>query len=608
MATEEPAESTGSRKLPEYYQNLTPLSIGDSMRDFDNPATTEELNRLVTNPHCQNFIVDFSDDQAWCGFELTADAYSTLLNVKRPPELNTRWINIWNPHGQKDLIETLAAHYDFTPRLRSFMLSPPMKFPTSSSSSGSSKTSFFHRSSHSHSKTNSSLPNSSNEDRHRLDAEKSSPDSSVLVSSPHHAENQIGVMDLVYPTSYRSMDDLNIYNMANNIWHFQTVDWGRLYLSVGYNNLHNTPRRKRPVWEKELYRDKPHGQRVWSWIILCEDKTVISIYEDPFWYRRRFLTEFEKMSLGVVRRNTTNVFRQLSRGYDHSHDSAGQELPLRTRLGNVDEETTHRPYDMPGLLFYYLFDDWENIYSYIARGRGYAEEIDQLRERMLQKAELEHVDRLHHIGRKLGVLKRLYQSYESIIEQVLKRQEATLASLKNSQAFPSGMQSVEQSLGQLADPNIIGAPLSSAARVRFETLKGRIRLYALNEVEECLLQKESLTMVNFNLIAIKESYSVERLTRITLLLAKVTMVFMPVSLMTGYFSSQFSNVEFTVKSYWTWFAVVLSTTIFSLVVFDVLSASEEGEMDLKSYGLKFKEYIKRRFTGESGRRDSLVEF
>lgn len=263
---------------------------------------------------------------------------------------------------------------------------------------------------------------------------------------------------------------------------------------------------------------------------------------------------------------------------------------------------------MPGLLFYYLFDDWENIYSYIARGRGYAEEIDKLRECMLQKAELEHVDRLHHIGRKLGVLKRLYQSYDSIIEQVLKKQEATLASLKNSQTFPSGIQSMEQSVGQLADTALMGAPLSSAARVRFETLRGRIRLYALNEVEECLLQKESLTMVNFNLIAIKESYSVERLTRITLLLAKVTMLFMPVSLMTGYFSSQLTDAEFTVKSYWTWFAVVLSTSIFSLIIFDLLSASEEGKMDLKSYGAKFKDHVKRLFAGGMGRRESLAEF
>ncbi|KAK1915647.1 hypothetical protein P3342_003457 [Pyrenophora teres f. teres] len=51
-------------------------------------------------------------------------------------------------------------------------------------------------------------------------------------------------------------------------------------------------------------------------------------------------------------------------------------------------------------------------------------------------------------------------------------------------------------------------------------------------------------MMNFNLIAIKESNSVERLTWVTLLLAKITILFTPVTLLTGYFSIQFKNTEF----------------------------------------------------------------
>jgi Mg2+ and Co2+ transporter CorA len=341
-----------------------------------------------------------------------------------------------------------------------------------------------------------------------------------------------------------------------------------------------------------MNRDRPHGKRAWSWLLLCEDKTVIMIHEDPYPYQHGTQNHYQQECSARIRQNLINIFRQLSNGYDHSRDPPSKRLPLRIRLGEVEEETTHRPTDMPGLLFYYLFDDWENIYSYMIRGNGYADEIDRLRENMLKKAELEHVDRLHHIGRKLGVLKRLYSSYDILIEQVLKKQEATLASLKNSQAFPSGMQSMEQST-QLVDPNLMGVPLSSAARMRFETLRRRIRLYALNEVEECLLQKESLTMVNFNLIAIKESYSVERLTRITLLLAKVTMLFMPVSLMSGYFSSQLVDAEFTIKSYWTSFAIILTVSILALTIFSVLSGADEGKMDLKSWGTKVKEYSAR---------------
>merc|ERR1711933_463585 len=42
--------------------------------------------------------------------------------------------------------------------------------------------------------------------------------------------------------------------------------------------------------------------------------------------------------------------------------------------------------------------------------------------------------------------------------------------------------------------------------------------------------------MNFNLIAMKESVDMERLTRVTLLLTKATILFLPVSLMSAYFS------------------------------------------------------------------------
>jgi len=124
---------------------------------------------------------------------------------------------------------------------------------------------------------------------------------------------------------------------------------------------------------------------------------------------------------------------------------------------------------------------------------------------MLVKADLHHVDQLHHIGRQLAVLKRVYRSYELIIERVLKKQEATLASLKNSHVMSgmvSGAESLESSLpGVSSVPQIpeadslLGVSLSSAARVRFERLKDRIILYALSEIQECIDQKDSLVMM-----------------------------------------------------------------------------------------------------------------
>lgn len=117
------------------------------------------------------------------------------------------------------------------------------------------------------------------------------------------------------------------------------------------------------------------------------------------------------------------------------------------------------------------------------------------REEMLEKAQLSHIDRLHHIGRQLAVLKRVYQSYELLIDRVLQKQEASLPSLKNSQII-SGNQSLASSHGQIAEEDsLLGVPLSSAARVKFERLRHRIRLYALSEIQECLDEKESLVMM-----------------------------------------------------------------------------------------------------------------
>jgi hypothetical protein len=235
MATQERAESEASRQLPEYYQNLNPWTIADAIRDFDDPGNFDELNRLVSNPHSRNFIVDFNDDKAWCGFDLDADSYSALLKAKRPPELNTRWINIWRPHDQKDILVALAKQYDFTPRLLALMCSPPLKYSRSNNSSGSSRTSFFRRSRHSHSHPNSTSPTSSDEGRQGV-TDKPSPDSSIHATSSQDTEDQFSMSNTSDPSQYRSAEDLNPYVFASQIWHFQTVDWGRRCISSPKSN------------------------------------------------------------------------------------------------------------------------------------------------------------------------------------------------------------------------------------------------------------------------------------------------------------------------------------------------------------------------------------
>ena len=86
----------------------------------------------------------------------------------------------------------------------------------------------------------------------------------------------------------------------------------------------------------------------------------------------------------------------------------------------------------------------------------------------------------------------------------------------------------------------------------------------------------------------KESQAVERLARITILLAKVTILFLPVSLMTNYFSVQIADLQgvYTVNTYWVSFGVIMVSTILLLVVFGRASGTVEGKVVYQSLGRK----------------------
>lgn len=126
---------------------------------------------------------------------------------------------------------------------------------------------------------------------------------------------------------------------------------------------------------------------------------------------------------------------------------------------------------------------------------------------MQVKPELKHIDRLHRLGCQLGVMKRLYQSYELLIDRILEKQEASLASLKNSNIVSP--QSLSSSHVHLPDPDtLLGVALSSAARVRFARLKNNIRLYALSEIQDCLDQKDALVMMVSCIVKLVDVFAV----------------------------------------------------------------------------------------------------
>ncbi|KAK4923899.1 hypothetical protein LTR28_012455, partial [Elasticomyces elasticus] len=311
----------------------------------------------------------------------------------------------------------------------------------------------------------------------------------------------------------------------------------------------------------------------------------ITINEDPWPYNEGRLDALQQRTLLDIRRNLLNVFRSLSKVDRRVGESPLTLLPIRQRVGDTLEETVHRSSDAPGLLFYYLFENWYNSYTLVTRQESqYGVELSQLREDMFRKPELQHIDRLDQISCQLGVLKRLYASYERIINRVLEQQTATPASLANSKVVSEASR---ESLRDPTDPKLteaesmLGVSLSSAARVRFERLKDLINLYAVSEIQEYLHQKDSLVTMNFNLIAIKESRDVERLTRVALLLTKITILFLPVSFMSAYFGLPLQNVAYTTRMYWISFAVILMLSWVTLIAFGLISGTMETTTGLQ---------------------------
>jgi hypothetical protein len=189
--------------LPAYYQEIPDENVQHCFRDFDNARNFDLFDRQTRNPRSNNFCIDFGEDDAFCAFDLDAQSYSKLLSSPRSTELHTRWINIWMPYNQKDLLKVLAQHFDFTPRLLGMMRSNPCP----------PKPQSLHKK-----KSSSTL-------RSRLSGKSSR--SSKANQTSMDSESSIGMTELMHSAQLEMVEDLSHYQLVDDVWHWSTVDWGR---------------------------------------------------------------------------------------------------------------------------------------------------------------------------------------------------------------------------------------------------------------------------------------------------------------------------------------------------------------------------------------------
>ncbi|KAJ9389459.1 hypothetical protein DTO063F5_1952 [Paecilomyces variotii] len=563
--------SDASHNAAAYYASFSSRpGLGQKFNDIDQAAHFRDYQRRLEDISTENFVLDFGNDDAWCAVNLDTVDFEALLEKPKPKCFGTRWINIWAPEKQKESIRLITNKYGVSERLQGLMCTEPA------------------------SQSLRPAPGSEAADSTRHWAFSRQPDR----SHPKDLEGAYTLKELVDPDTIREQAaslNLTFSDIINQIWHFSSVDYGPKYTCVGYNSLYTIP-----GIDTKNDRGLPTGKRLWTWIILFNDGTVVSIQENPF--PGTYIPSPEEISivLSTIRRNFGFIFSGVSK--QHSIASANDSLvTIRIRHfsnsqpddGNISQE------DGSSLLFYYIFDDWVTSYRLVARREHkYGAYLDDLREQMLDKPDVDLVSELHWLGRRLAVLKRLYQSYETIITRILQRQRvlrdeahshpnAFLTGSNISDGDPQDWLHLPPGNGLNIASGIDAPPgvlLSSAAVGRFQRLIDRIRLFCLSEIDTCLTEKESLTFLNFNLIALKDSQAVEKLTRITILLAKATMLFMPVSLMTAYFSTQIDDLQgvYTARTYWVSFGVIMVLTIIALAVFGFASDTVEGKTIYRS--------------------------
>ncbi|KAB8231533.1 uncharacterized protein BDW43DRAFT_140064 [Aspergillus alliaceus] len=567
--------SSHSPQTPQkYYSSFAKNScLAAKFHDIDGEDQFRAYLGYLQDAQTRNFVLDFGNDDAWCAVDLDQEDIALLLRSAKPRCFGTRWINIWAPEQQKDLIKAITSYYGVSERLQGMMCTDPVPHQTQSKAPN--------------------LINSFNgrnvDQKHRVPRMNDLEEAHTLKDLSDPAEMQAAA----------SFIGLTFAHVTNQIWHFCSVDYGSRYTCIGYNSLHVVPN-----VEFSNGRGLPNGRRLWSWLILCDDGTVISMQENPYPGLSAPSERELKAVLGIVRRNVQFIFSGVPKR--HSAQSESDSLVtirVRPSQGGGPDQASIKQEDGPSLLFYYIFDDWVSSYALVAkREHQYGVLLDQLREEMLGKPVVQLVNELHWLGRRLAVLKRLYQSYELIMMRILQRQRLLRDEAKSNLPLPIGPMFGETEATDLRQPTLqstlsftshsdtpVGVQLSSPAVARFERLLDRIKLYCLSEIDTCLTEKESLTFLNFNLIALKDSQAVEKLTRITILLAKVTILFLPVSLMTGYFSTELKNVKgvYTITQYWVAFGVIMFLSIVMLTLFGYLSDTVEGKTIYQSLSRTF---------------------
>ena len=429
---------------------------------LDDPDAFNVCQTRLLSDEASNFAVNFKAEQAHCRVNVGLDDLNTNHDALDPTNNlgECFWLNLWGwQPSHHDLVQAIASRYDVPPRLVHMLCprpnDPPTYIPPVKEAANSSFS-------------------------HAEDIEPASPE---IDDAEEHFDADSGRKQLT-----------SIADIANDLWHFFTVDFGPRYICIAWNALYFTG-----TAEISSVEGKPNATRIWSSLLLCDDGTVVSVFESPPSLTPRLRQR--------IRSNQLNVFRHLSRVYTaKAKQNALTQVTIRPDSGDMKQT----PHDMASLIFYYLTDEWLNIYSQCTGARySYRHQLEQLRERMSSSAEVDLVKTLHRVGKQLTNLKLVYKSYQAVVERLIDRHRRPpwqslyqyssrrrIRSRSSSRRIPPWNEELSGSQPKYSDDyKHTELRLTPASLARFERLLDRIEICALTEVDECLKEKEALVLM-----------------------------------------------------------------------------------------------------------------
>ncbi|KFY11666.1 hypothetical protein V492_04335 [Pseudogymnoascus sp. VKM F-4246] len=470
--------------------------------NFDNADLYKIALERAEAKDARNFVVDFGSRVSRIASNVDSEGFKALMTEGSAPRIKgapTRWINVWAPHTQPDAVEAIGLRYGFSTRLMALLGTAP--------------------------------PASAREDP----AENLTAGKELDSASFADVEQALPARPTRLETA--KPNTRNFFDIATNFSSYQSIDIGGKFICIGANWMHPIKRDSGTI----------EPERLWSWLALCHDDTVISFHEDP----RPKGVGVDSVYIKTVREHTLSVLRQLSTVGLAAADGVDLISLRKAAEAKVTEELTG--VEGASNLFYYLFDDWTATYTLLRVLQG---NLEKLRRKIMAGLDQNHDDalakeiipKLYEVGKLLRSNQHLFSGYENLINRILQ--------------FKEGRDISNTSSGE----HVL---VAQSACYRFERLKDNIKFLVLNYVDEAIGEVEGLHNTYFNITTQKDSIATAKLTANATLLSKLGVLFLPVSLMTSYFSVQIKELDgvYTVKTYWVTFAVVMVLSFVALFMF-----------------------------------------